>query len=36
MRHQLVIAHDNPYVDLALDGVASDLVAGQRMEGLGH
>ena len=25
-RHQLVIAHDNPYVDLALDGVAPSLL----------
>ena len=25
-RHQLVIAHDNPYVDLALDGVAPTLL----------
>ena len=26
MRHQLVIAHDNPYVDLALNGVAPALL----------
>jgi aspartate/methionine/tyrosine aminotransferase len=26
MRHHLVIAHDNPYVDLALDGVAPSLL----------